>query len=187
MAAISPSKRAGNGHAEAIRPAAFETGRATLADTITYWFVMGSIYLGFGFLWYYPAKSKLFDQDGNMPAAVKESFDGKFFDSFPGLDASWLLLGILEAVIVLGFVASLIRREFMPANAKPVLFGTLGFSLIVFATLIFGERMAGEHETVANLAGYFGTTVVVMILLLLLPPYRPTHWLSSLTRGQPPR
>jgi hypothetical protein len=132
-------------------------------------------------MWYYPFKSKIFDQDASMPASTKESFEGTFLDTLPGLDLSWALLGIMEGIVVVALVASLIRREFMPERAKPILFGALAFSLLTLATLIFGGRMEGEHETVANLAGYFGMTAIVMILLLLMPPYRGQHWLSSLT------
>ena len=154
----------------------------TLGDKASYWLLMAGIYWGFGFLWYYPFKSKIFDADGEMPAAVKENFEGKFLDSFPGLDVSWVMLGILEGLVVLGVIASLVRREFLPSRTKPVLFTTLALSILVFAVLLFGERMAGEHETAAHIVGYMATTGVVTILLLMMPPYRPMHWLSKIER-----
>ena len=37
-----------------------------IADVAAYWLVLGSIYIAFGFLWYYSAKEKLFDQSGTI-------------------------------------------------------------------------------------------------------------------------
>ena len=49
----------------------------------------------------------------------------------------------------------------------------------------FAENMIGEFATVAELFQYLVGTAVLIILVLLMPPYRKTHWLSSLThRGE---
>ena len=80
-------------------------GRAV--DALAYWLGIFGIYLTFGFLWYYAAKEKLFDHDGTMPAGLKKAYAGSFLDTFPGLDAAWLLLGLLEAVAFLFFAVAL--------------------------------------------------------------------------------
>jgi hypothetical protein len=45
----------------------------------------------------------------------------------------------------------------------------------------FAENMIGEFSTVAELFSYLTGTGILIILILLMPPYRATHWLSSLT------
>jgi hypothetical protein len=157
-------------------------GRA--ADAIAYWLVLGGIYITFGFLWYYAAKEKLIDDDGNMPAELAKSFQGSFLDSVPGLDASWVLLGILEAVAFLLFAASLVTGEFLPDRRKLLLLTGLGVSIFTFAVMAFANNTIAEYTTVAELFTYFTGSVVVIALVLLMPPYRPRHWLSRFTGGE---
>jgi hypothetical protein len=149
-----------------------ESAASTSVGTIAYWAVVAAIYMGFGFLWYYSAKEKLIDDGGTMPAGLAKGYAGSFVDSFPGLDATWTILGIVEALAFLGFVASIVAGEFLPARRKPILVASLGVSLVTFALLIFGQEMVGEFESVAQLFGYFGATVVTLLLVRLLPPRR---------------
>ena len=153
------------------------------ADALVYWLGIFGIYLTFGFLWYYGAKEKLFDENGNMPAGLKKAFDGSFIDSFPGLDTAWLLLGLLEAVAFLAFAASLITGELLPDRRKPLLLGGLGVSIFTFAVMTFANNMIANYETVASLFSYFTGTVIVIGLVLLMPPYRGREWLSRITRS----
>ena len=53
-----------------------------------------------GFLFYYAAKEKLFTDSGTMPAPLQKLFAGSFFASVPGDNAAWVLLGLLEAAVV---------------------------------------------------------------------------------------
>src|ERR1700735_1377156 len=78
-----------------------EGAASVTAETIAYWAVMAAIYVGFGFLWYYAAKEKLIDDSGTMPEGLAKGYAGSFVESVPGLNASWVLLGILEAVTFL--------------------------------------------------------------------------------------
>jgi hypothetical protein len=142
------------------------------AETIAYWAVVVAIYMGFGFLWYYSAKEKLIDQNGVMPDGLAKGYAGSFVDSFPGLNATWVLLGIVEAVAFLGFIASIVTGEFLPNRRKPILIASLGVSMFTIGLLIFGQEMVGEFEGVASLFGYFGATVVTLLLVSLLPPRR---------------
>lgn len=162
------------------RDATREDVTQKLADVAAYWLVIGSFYVTFGFLWYYSAKEKLFDQDGTMPDPLKEIFSGSFLDSFPGLDAAWLLLGILEAIVFIGVVASLVNREFLPTRRKPILLVTVGLSMLTFAAMLFAQTMVAQFDSVAQLFSYFSGTAIILILILLMPPYRPPRWLSGL-------
>ncbi|OJU86176.1 MAG: hypothetical protein BGO11_12805 [Solirubrobacterales bacterium 70-9] len=147
-----------------------EGGASISAETIAYWAVVVAIYLGFGILWYYSAKEKLIDQSGTMPEGLAKGYAGSFVDSFPGLNATWTILGIVEAVAFLGVVASLLAGEFLPSRRKPILIASLGVSMFTFALLIFGQEMVGEYESVAELFGYFGATIVTLLLVSILPP-----------------
>ncbi len=155
-----------------------EGAAAVSAETIAYWAVIAAVYFGFGILWYYSAKEKLIDDGGTMPAGLAKVYAGSFVDSFPGLNATWVILGILEAVAFLGFVASIVTGEFLPTRRKPILVASLGISLLTFAALIFGQQMVAEFESVAQLFGYFGATVVTLLLVQMLPPRRGI-WRSS--------
>jgi hypothetical protein len=147
-----------------------EGGLSISAETIAYWTVVAAIYVGFGFLWYYSAKEKLIDQSGTMPEGLAKGYAGTFVDSFPGLNATWVILGILEAVAFLGFVASIVTGEFLPTRRKPILNASLGISLLTFAVLVFGQELLGEFEGVAEAFAYMGATVVTLLLVAVLPP-----------------
>src|SRR5436190_18598577 len=77
-------------------------------DAVSYWAGIAGIYVAYGFLWFYSAKEKLFDQNGIMPAPLAKAYAGHFIDGFPGVNTSWLLLGLLEAVAFVVIVGSLV-------------------------------------------------------------------------------
>src|SRR5262245_9146383 len=74
-------------------------GAGTLWDGIAYWATIAGVYLMVGGLMFYSGKGKLFDDDGNAPAAIEEQFENSFLSTFPGIDASWVILGILELAV----------------------------------------------------------------------------------------
>jgi hypothetical protein len=156
-----------------------EGSAAISIETVAYWAVMAAIYMGFGFLWYYAAKEKLIDDSGTMPEGLAKGYAGSFVASFPGLNATWLILGLLEAVTFLGFIGSIVTGEFLPARRKPILLGALSMSLLTMAVLIFGQSMIGENEGVASLFGYFAAIVVTILLVQILPPRRGIWRLTS--------
>lgn len=154
---------------------------AVKADIVSYWLIVAGTYLTVGFLFYYSGKRKLFDQGGVMPSGLAAQFKGSFIASFPGVNVSWFLLGLILFVAFLGVIASLIAREFLPSRRKPILLASLGLSMFAYGLMGFAENMISNTESVGTLFGYFSGTAVVIILLLLMPPYRRTDWLSSLT------
>jgi len=149
---------------------------ATVMDAAAYWLVAAGIYLSYGFLWYYAAKEKLFDQDGQMPAGLQKAFEGRFLDTFPGLNAAWVLLGILEAVCFLVIVASLVTGEFLPRRGKPILFAGLALSLATFAVMSVAQDMVGNFDSVASLFAYMGVTAVLMAVVRFMPARGGRHW-----------
>jgi hypothetical protein len=143
-----------------------------ILDAATYWAGIAATYLSYGFLWYYAAKEKLFDQNGDMPAGLAKAYKGTFIDNFPGINASWLLLGLLEAVAFVVIVASLVSGEFMPTRRKPILLAGLTVSMFTFAVMTFGQNLIGNFEGVASLFTYMGVTGVVYAVIRYWLPAR---------------
>jgi hypothetical protein len=158
-------------------------GAGSIWDGIAYWATLAGVYLMVGGLMFYSGKGKLFDDDGNAPPAIKEQFKNSFVDTFPGTDAAWVILGILEFGVFLLLLFSLVRGEFFPHRQKSVMQSALAVALITFACLAFGQTTIGQFEGTASLYSYFGATVVILILVSLLPPNRPDSWLRF---GGPP-
>ncbi len=154
-------------------------GKGTVFDGIAYWATLAGIYLMVGGLMFYSGKGKLFDGDTTAPPGIKQQFAGTFLDTFPGTDAAWTGLGILEFCVFLLFVASLLRLEFLPHRDKWLLQAGLAVALLTFACLAFGQTATGQFAGTAQLYTYFGSTVVILILVSLMPPNRPDRWLGG--------
>ena len=152
----------------------------SLASVTAYWLAIAGVYILEGFLWYFPFKEKIFDDDAKAPAPIQELFDGTIVDSFPGTSVAWAILGILQGVVVLAIVISLLTGEFLPHRRKPILLGALTLGMLVFALMLFGQSLTRQFDGVASLYTYFAATIVILGLLLSMPPYRPMHWLSPL-------
>jgi hypothetical protein len=158
-------------------------GRGTLFDGIAYWATLVGVYLMVGGLMFYSGKEKLFDDDGKAPQYVKDQFKGTFLTTFPGVNAAWVILGVLEFGVFVLLVASLIRLEFLPHRDKGFLQIALAVALLAFACLAFGQTATKQYSGTASLYTYFGSTVVILILVSLMPPNRPDRWLGGLGRS----
>ena len=154
--------------------------RPSLFDHAAYWLAIVSIYVLQGALWFHSGKSKIFDDDGNAPPPIKEQFDGTFFESFPGIDGAWIILGLMQLVIFAVLVASAVRGEFLASRRKPLLLTGLALAMLCFALLLFGDIWTNNFEGTASLYAYFGSTAVIFLFVLLMPPYRRPDWLSGL-------
>ena len=154
-------------------------GRGTIFDGVAYWATLAGVYLMVGGLMFYSGWEKLVDSDGNAPAGIKEQFAGTFIDTFPGTDASWIILGVLEFGVFVLLVASLVRLEFLPHRDNSFLQVGLAFALLTFACLAFGQTVTKQFAGTAQLYTYFGSTVVILILVSLMPPNRPDRWLGG--------
>jgi hypothetical protein len=157
-------------------------GQGNIFDGVAYWATLVGVYLMVGGLMFYSGKEKLFDEDGNAPQGIKDQFKGTFIDTFPGTDAAWVILGVLEFGVFVLLVASLIRLEFLPHRDKSFLQVGLAFALLTFASLAFGQTVTRQFSGTASLYTYFGSTVVILILVSLMPPNRSDRWLGG--RGE---
>jgi len=147
-------------------------GVSDALDAATYWAGIAAVYLSYGFLWFYAAKEKLFDQDGSMPAGLAKAYHGTIIDTTIGINTSWLLLGVLEAVAFLVIIASLAAGEFLPTRSKPILLAGLALAMFTFAVMTFGQNVIGNFEGVASLFTYMGVTGVVYAVIRYWLPRR---------------
>jgi uncharacterized membrane protein YphA (DoxX/SURF4 family) len=141
-----------------------------LFDRAAYWLIVAGVYLLVGVLFLYSGKSKLFDDNGHAPAALKKQFQGTFIEKVPGVDTAWVIIGILELAIVALMVVSIVRGEFLPHRPKSVLLAALALALVNFACLSFGQTSTGNNQGTASLYTYFASTAVILLLVLKLPP-----------------
>ena len=158
-------------------------GQGTIFDGAAYWATLIGVYLMVGGLMFYSGKEKLFDDDGNAPESIKQQFAGTFIDTFPGTDAAWVILGILEFGVFVLLVASLLRLEFLPHRDKSLLQVGLAVALLTFACLAFGQTATHQFAGTASLYTYFGSTVVILILVSMMPPNRSDRWLGGSGSG----
>lgn len=146
----------------------------------TYATTLGGVYLSVGFLFYFAAKEKLLGAGaGTMPAGLQKEFSGSLLASVPGLNAAWTLLGAAEAAVVVLLAVSLLRGEFLPTRAKPVLFAGLGLSMLSFGLMGLANDMVGDVALALTVFTYMGLTAVVMVLIRQLAPYRSPNWLGG--------
>jgi hypothetical protein len=144
--------------------------RASLFDQAGCWLTVAGVYFLVGVLFRYSGKGKLFDDDGHAPPALAKQFEGTFIGTFPGIDALWLIVGVLELGIALLMLFSLVRGEFLPHRAKPVLLAALALALLTLACLSLGQTTTGNNEGTASLYSYFASTAVIILLVRKLQP-----------------
>lgn len=156
-----------------------ERGEGTVFDDVAYWLTIVSVYFLVGVLFFYSGKEKLFDGDAKAPPGIERQFEGTFVATFPGVDALWAILSVLEFAVFVILLVSIFRGEFLPDRRKTILQCGLALGLLTFACLSFGQTSTGNNEGTASLYTYFGVTAVVMVLVMLLPPNRPRAWLSG--------
>jgi hypothetical protein len=159
--------------------------RAGVFDHAAYWLTLAGVYLLVGFLFFYSGKSKLFDDHGHAPAAIKQQFQGTFVSTFPGIDVLWATIGVLELGIFALLVASLLRGELLMHKPKSLLLSGLALAFFTFACLSFGQTTTGNLGGTASLYTYFGSTAIIFLLVFLLPPKSPRNWLSGRIRPAP--
>jgi hypothetical protein len=157
-------------------------GEGSWWDGAAYWATIAGVYLMVGGLMSYSGKEKLFDENGHAPAGIKKQFAGSFLHTFPGTDAAWVILGILEFLVFLVLLVSLLRAEFLPHRRKSAMMVALAIAMITFACLAFGQTATGQFEGTASLYQYFGATAVILILVTMLPPNRSDAWLTGAPR-----
>ncbi len=162
------------------RPHSHTIARPTVAGAtklVTYAATLASVYLSVGFLFYYAAKEKL--TAGVMPAGLKKEFAGSLFASVPGDNAAWILLGLIEASIVVLLAVSLIRGEFLATHRKPFLLTGLSVAMLATGLMGFTNDMVGSTSGAAELFTYFGLIAIASMVVRQLAPYRSLGWFSG--------
>jgi hypothetical protein len=177
MTTATHTKKAVNLRRGAIRSPRLPADRPDFASIAGYWLVLAGIYIAVGANFYFSGKAKVFN-DGVMPSYYSHRFRGTIIDSFPGLDASWIILGLFELAVCAALLASLLRGEFLPTKTKPFLFIALAFAMLTLSLLLFGDQVTKQYDDAAHLMGYFAGIGVMMILVMLMPPYRRSRWLG---------
>jgi hypothetical protein len=155
---------------------------AEVTKFTSYGATLAGIYLSVGFLFYYAAHEKLIANGGTMPAGLAKAFHGSFFATVPGDNAAWVLLGLIEALVVVLLAVSLIRGEFLPQRRKPILLAGLSVSILAYGVMIIANAMIANDPTVAELFTYLGVTAIVMFVVRQMSPYRPMSWLAGEAR-----
>lgn len=97
------------------------------------------------------------------PEWFTERFTGSIFESFPGgVSGSYTVLGIIEFMGFLGFVAALVCGESLRGSKAPIMKVSLAWSLVVFLALGFGQKVTGDFDGAANSFAYFAGTLVAL-------------------------
>lgn len=149
--------------------------RGSGVSMLAYWLVTISIYFIVAIPFFIGGWGKISPGMG-APAGIAESFQGTFLARFPGVDVIWFILGIMELLVVVGLLISIFTGEFLPSRSKPWLLATLGWALIVFASLSFGQNLSGNHEGAATQWAYFSGTGVLFLVASKLPRRTFAHW-----------
>jgi hypothetical protein len=155
-----------------------ERGSMRWEDWVVYGLTLAGIYLLVGILFFYSGKEKVIDNHG-APQGIVTQFKGTFIDTFPGINAAWWILGILESIVFLLVLISLVRLEFLPDRRKSWLLSSLALAIFTFSILAMGQNVTGQFSGVAQLYLYAGATGVLAGLVLLMPPYRRANWISG--------
>lgn len=150
-----------------------------ILDTISYWFVLVSVYVTVGAVFFFGGVEKLFQGRVAAPASVAKQFSATWLAQFPGINVLWGVLGVLEFLVFLVLLASLVTGEFLPSHHKPLLSLGLGLAMLTFTCLSFGQTVSNNFAGAATQWSYLAGTAVLMLLVSMLPPNRPRIWISG--------
>ncbi len=87
--------------------------------------------------------------------------------TFPGLELSWRLAGVIEASAAVVLIISMAMLEWLPGRAKAWAKLGVGLGLVLFMMLAWGQQLIGATEGIANLWLYFGTAAAVLVVMQL--------------------
>lgn len=129
---------------------------------LAYYVRVIAIYFIFGQLFFRSGLEKLTQA---VPDWFRATFGGTPLASFPGLEISWRVLGVMEILVVIVLIISVVRLEFLENRGKLWLKLSLMVAALTFAMLAFGQRLVGEFSGAANLFFYFGATMVTLLVV----------------------
>lgn len=131
-------------------------------SAIAYYVRVIAVYFIFGQTFLLSGIEKL---TGPAPQWFLDTFGGTMLETLPGLNASWLILGVLEILVVILLIVSLVMREFSPRRGKSWLKLALMTAALTFSALAFGQHLVGEFAGAANLFFYFGATMATLLVV----------------------
>jgi hypothetical protein len=100
---------------------------------------------------------------GGVPEWFQKQFSKTFLNAFPGsLAIQYYAIAILEISVVVLFVVSGFRMEFLSGANRDFLKAALILALFTFFALGFGLRMSGDYQGAANLFMYFGVSFIIL-------------------------
>ena len=135
----------------------------TLAETtkiVTYGATLTGIYLSVGFLFYYANEREAIHRWWHDAQSLQKLFAGSFFASIPGDNAAWVLLGLLEAsIVVLLARQPAARRVPSPAPQADPAHRPVEVALLAFGVMGLANNMIGNSATAIELFTYLGCTI----------------------------
>ncbi len=99
-----------------------------------------------------------------IPDGFINDFGETWLGSLPGgLILPYYTIAITETLVVVFFVMSLFKKEFLVGTEKKWMYAGLVMSLFVFVILSYGLRLIGNFGGTANTFFYFGATLVALL------------------------
>jgi hypothetical protein len=103
---------------------------------------------------------------GGVPDWFRNQFSKTLLNAFPGaLGIQYYAIAFLEFSVVILFLISGMRMEFLPGANRDFFKAALVLALFTFFALGFGLRMSGDYQGAANLFMYFGVTFIILAFI----------------------
>lgn len=103
----------------------------------------------------------------DVPQFFLDGWAGTWAASFPGLELSWRLAGVVEASSAVVLLVSIVLLEWLPGRPKVWAKIGIGLGMVLFMMLAWGQQLIGATEGIANLWLYFGTAAAIMVIIQL--------------------
>lgn len=103
----------------------------------------------------------------DVPQFFLDGWADTWAATFPGLELSWRLAGLVEASSAVALVVSVVMLEWLPGRSKAMAKIGIGLGLVLFMMLAWGQQLIGATEGIANLWLYFGTAAATMVIVQL--------------------
>lgn len=103
----------------------------------------------------------------DVPQFFLDGWADTWAASFPGLELSWGLAGVVEASSAVVLLVSIVLLEWLPGRPKAWAKIGIGLGMMLFMMLAWGQQLIGATEGIANLWLYFGTAAAIMVIIQL--------------------
>jgi ABC-type Fe3+-siderophore transport system permease subunit len=103
---------------------------------------------------------------GEAPPWFVNQFSETFIATFPGTNAAYLILGIMEITVAVILIISILTLEWLPRRPKYFLLMGIALSALTFGFLGFGQNLTDNFDGAASLFFYFGATLVAWLVVV---------------------